>query len=608
LRPLKPHALLAGAGAYIALLWGLTPGLHWHDTAEWAGAARALALAHPPGHPLALLSTHAAQLLPWLDAAGRAAVASALWTALGAGATAELAYALMAPQELARGAQSRAASRALTLSATLAGWLYGALPLVWQQGIRAEVYAAQGALSALCLALWAKHLRTQDARPLYGAALALGLSGANHTLLAVALALPALTWCVAQRLSGTYWIGLIASCLSGLSLYAFLPLRGRAGGPVGWGWIDSWESFVDTVLARVWQAQVSARVDEVVWGENLSRLIAFLWAQVGLIGGLLACVTLTLGATQLLRAPHPARGVALTLAATCLTVALTELAYPFMTVNPDFSGYLAAGAASGVGLVALCASHLSARVALSPLSALITPALLALLLAGALSAPRPHGGPGARGAEAWARALSEEVPVGGSLWSAHYSTHFLLTGLWALEGWRGDLSPVFRGYRAQPWALARLDRPHLAPLGWRHPLSAPAPEGDPRARFEVSGPLDPLPALSRGARAVGLTWSIAPAGSPTTLSALQERWRVVASASGALDLDTCYAWALYHEAHLSWLTSGATLEVLAEPLAPLTGSPLPGAPLPRAALINAHRAARDAWLERLSAPSSLQDR
>lgn len=573
-------ALVAGAGAYVALLSDLTPGLHWHDTAEWAGAGRALALAHPPGHPVALLSIHAAQLLPWLDAAGRAALASALWTALGAAAVADLAWSLLAAR---RGAPSTAPSAALSaaVAATLAGWLYCALPLVWQQGTRAEVYAAQGALAAVALALWARHLRDGDARPLYGAALALGLSGANHTLLAAAVALPALGWGAARRLSARLWAGLGACALAGLAPYALLPLRGRAGGPVGWGWVDSWASFVDTVLARVWQRQVAARFEEVDWGGNVARLVAFLWAQVGAGVGLLAVTALALAAARWARARDEEAGAALTLAGVCLSVGLTQVAYPFLTVNPDFSGYLAAGAAAGVALLALAAARLH------PLAA---PLLLAALLAGAARAPRPHGGAGAHGAEAWARALSEEVPAGGALWAAHYSTHFLLTGLWATEGWRGDVGYVFRGYRAEPWAAARLARPEAEGLGWRHPLSGARPEEDPRARFEVSGPLDPLPALAARARAVGLTWALSPAGVPASLAALRARWAAGAAGAGRLDVDTCYAWALYHEAHAAWLSAGGALEALGEG----------GGRLGRAALLEAHQGARDEWLGRLA--------
>ena len=486
------------------------------------------------------------------------------------------------------------ALRGARLLALLTALLLPALPLVWLQGVRAEVYAPQCGLAALTWACWASLQRTKDQRYLLLGGLCLGLQASNHTLLALALAVPLSVWLIGQWVIGR-WVregeregepslitgravgGALLSGLVGLSLYAYVWLRGRAGGLLGWGWVDDLGSLWETISARVWQRSVVARSAEIDVGENLARFALFCVEQVGPLSALLALALLLLGALRWARSTH--RGSITLLMISALCVALTKLTYPFSPINPDFSGYLAAGAPSLCLALGLLCYELSPRLA---------PALLGALLLGAAAQPRLHGSAEDRSAEVWARALTEELPTQGALWSSHYATHFALSALRATEGWRPDARFIFRGHRHTSWLEAR-----IGPL--------PSPHS-PLARFEVEGPLDPLPLLRRDARATGFLWALAPWSTALSLSQLKARWRSVAlrgfgaltpsdaqlnqrrlSPSLGLGLDARYAWALYHEAHLQWLSA-----------------PLPPRPQlcegPQEPLFEAHMKARDAWL------------
>lgn len=564
---------VVGLITWVCLLAGLYPSVHWYDTGEWVATPRALSLAHPPGHPLTLLSTHLTQLLPWLDGYARANLASALWLSLASAFTASAMSALMSGRSGWRGA----------LTSALVGLYLPALPFSWLQGVRAEVYASQVGLVALTVCCWARYLRRGDLRWLLMGGLGIGLQASNHTLLAVAVMAPLSLWLGVHALSHLHIRGghtslssalrvtlcLLGATMLGLSLYLYLPLRGQAGGVEGWGSVHDLSTFWDTVSASVWRRAVTERSAEVSLLENLPRFVAFMLTQMGPVSALIALI-MSLLAT--LRWVQDQRwGIPLTLTLIWVSVSFTKLSYPFLEVNPDFSGYLAAGAPALCLLLGLSALELGPRLA---------PLCLIALLVGAGVQPRAHGTAQSVSAEAWVRALTEETPPRGSLWSAHYATHFGLTALRVVEGWRPDLALVFRGHRDTTWAPLRL-RASLAPRAVEDvsPLS-------PRARLEVEGALDQLPALRSRARAVGLTWAITPwarARSTATLKLQLDAFKRRARSALPFDIDTCYSMALYHEAHLVWLRQGPAQLTLDE----------------QEALMRLHLSERDAWISAL---------
>src|SRR5512134_996434 len=92
-----------------------SPSSYWLDSGEFVAAATGLAVAHPPGHPLYVLTTKLVTLLPLGSIAFRVSLASAL-------AAAACALALFASgRRIARAAgATEAASTALAFAAAIA--------------------------------------------------------------------------------------------------------------------------------------------------------------------------------------------------------------------------------------------------------------------------------------------------------------------------------------------------------------------------------------------------------------------------------------------------------------------------------------------------------
>ena len=587
-----------GALAWVGALSTCFLGIHWQDTGEFIGASRSLSLAHPPGHPLTLLSAHIIQLIPWFDVSVRGNLASAFWNALGALALYQSSWTLL----------HRESPFERRLLSMLTAGLYVALPLVWLQGVRAEVYAPQATLTT---GLWMGFILqeyTRDQRWWLFSALCLGLLGANHTLLAVAITPCVVGWLLWKRVSLYVWTwgGALACC--GLSLYLYLPLRGRAGGVLGWGWVDGFAPLWETLSAKVWQTQVSQRVTEVNWGENLSRFGAFCINQVGILSGLIALSVSILALLKWMRrssyeadldqedvrTQRALRRWALFFMIGAISVAITKLTYPFSEINPDFSGYLASGASAACLYLLLTSLHLGARGAIICLS---------LCGVGALSQERIQGRLESRGAEEWGRALSEETPPHGALWTSYYGTHFILTGLLASEGLRPDIALIFRGHRQLSWAQKRvalrapLWAQQMGDLGFDHP----------KARFEVEGALDAHPQLTHRVRQIGFSFAVAPWFSvDLSPDELAERLDLiqVASYAGRLsdssslratDLDTAYSWALYHELSLM------RLKMVQRPSDQATSSVVPLSPLlNHPHLYKAHFDWKKEWIHRIT--------
>lgn len=261
-------ALAAGVplACYVATLSGSS---YWLDGGEFVAAAFQLGISHPPGHPLSELYGKALQLVPLGSLAARVAWGQALATAAAAAC---LYRAIETSVRVVLPGGDAVAIPAGVAGAWLAALSYG----WWFQAVRPEVYALETAL--LCLAIerlvafevravapdadasithrdagGASRSVARDARPLWVAALALGLGLTNHHFMAV-LALPAFLWTAVRTLRARGARVLLSAMGIGalaLSVYAYLPVRAWANPPQNPG--------VPTTLARFWWV-VSGRV------------------------------------------------------------------------------------------------------------------------------------------------------------------------------------------------------------------------------------------------------------------------------------------------------------------------------------------------------------
>ena len=474
------------------LAWTTLPGPHWHDTAEFGAVAWRLGLSHPPGHPLHAVLTHGAQRLPFGDVAFRANLLSAL----SMGAAVALLYRLLravAPRTIspaeARGMWTAIRDRVPAMGAAM---LPVAMPAVWLQGVRAEVYALQlllcVAIAWLCLLV----ARGEDHRALPALALAFGLAGANHSLIGAALIpLAVVAIFVGKPFKRSYGYAAVGGAL-GLATYLYLPLRARHGGEVGWGMPTDVGSLWATISGRAWHANIARDPADVDLAGNALNIFGYGIEQIGVGAVILLSVGLAVGlATGTARRPGVALGALFAAACTFGT----RFLYPFDPLNPDIGGYFSPALVA----VLVATWSLTAR-----------PWRWAFL--GALVWAAPNHDPGQRRdqrtAESLTRAYFDDVPPDGVLVLSDYASSFLGWYLRAAEGIRPDVMAVFRGQVGQPWARDRLATLHPE----RAAMLTEFPRGfdGPDARYEPGVEASRLGPLVGHLAADGVT--LAPGG------------------------------------------------------------------------------------------------
>ena len=496
-------AVFAIAGCF--LVWTAAASTQWYDTAEFSAVGWWLSASHPPGHPLHAVLSHGIERLFLGDVVFRANVLSALCVAAALG-VAYSVFRRLAPS-LPRYAVAAAALAPAFMSS------------VWLQGVRAEVYGLQLLLTVCLARLCLDVARGDDARSLPLLAAVFGLAGANHSYLGL-LFVPLALWAMAVGRPGAKSVlAATGAGLSTLFAYAYLPLRSHAGGEIGWGRVDSLESFWHTLSGQAWSSGIVPPPAETTVWDHLGTLAGYTAASMGPIGLTIALGIIAAAAIPLVRGR---RYRALAVAIAVVLPFASRAPYPVDVLNPDLGGYLASAFVAIMALVcvALDALPAVARVHLTR--------VLPIILALCVLRFDAEGRTDARSAESYGRALLAEVPIDGTLVYSDYGSTFQGWALRAAEGSRPDVALVFRGQIRQPWLADRLRRSHPA-VADRLP-AFPATFDGPDVRYEPGVKLARLGPVAQRLRPVGLTLSTTP---PRGLDAVTPHFEGVAGYADA---------------------------------------------------------------------------
>lgn len=253
--------------AYVSTASGYA---HWFDSGEFVAAAADFGISHPPGHPLAAIVLGAANLLPIGALSFRVSLICSLLVAVAAVALCFAIEASLKASDVIR----ESLRFPLALGATW--WVAGSYGW-WFQAVRPEVYALQAAL--LCIAI-ERLLRVSisgeggDVRPLYQAALALGLALANHHFIALLAIVPSL-WLLVGIWKAWGWRPLawsIGFLGAGLLTYLYLPMRALQEPFLNLGDPSTPGRFVWVVTAQTFQKSVSPNA-VTPFGEGLADVL-----------------------------------------------------------------------------------------------------------------------------------------------------------------------------------------------------------------------------------------------------------------------------------------------------------------------------------------------
>ena len=369
-------ALIAGVLPLFVYVGTASGYAHWLDRGEFVAAAADFGISHPPGHPLAAIVLGAANLAPIGALSFRVALICAL---LGAVAAVALCFAF--ESTLRVGGMIRESLRfPLALGATW--WVVGTQAW-WFQAVRPEVYALQMAL--LCIAI-ERLLRVSlsgkdgDVRPLYQAALALGLALANHHYLAALAVVPSL-WLLVGVWRTWGWRPFAWSAGftgAGLLTYIYLPLRALREPFLNLGDPSSPGRFLWVVTARAFQKSVSQDA-AAPFGERFADVLLTTGEHLHIVTLLVAL----LGAYFMLRVKS-ARKYGLFWLTLWIVYALGRAAIGFVRGNPDANAYFMLSYASlAVFAVFAVGVLLSALAEAVPSRPRLGPALATVLALGA---------------------------------------------------------------------------------------------------------------------------------------------------------------------------------------------------------------------------------
>ena len=430
-----PLMALVFAVAGGLLTWTAAPGTLWLDTGEFGAIGWQLSISHPPGHPFHALLTRGVQsLLPIADLAFRSNLLSVLCVALAL----SLLYRII---------RRVAPELPPPLVAALA-----LIPLtfepVYGQAIRAEVYGLQFLLSGFLALGCMRVAEGTDGRDLVCLSFIFGLAGTNHSFIGLYWVPFALFAMWHARVQGLAIFAAVVSGALGLLVYAYLPMRARAGGEIGWGTPDSMAGIWETISGKAWMHNLLPAAEPPGIVEATGLLSGYVIQGVGPAVSALAIVVL------LVAVPHWVRSrnlLVIAVAAAAVMPFALRLRNHIDLSNPDLGGYLASGLMAIVVLLSMGLAIFTERLRL--LGGVMI-CLVAVVQPGFTD--RPQNVSSDRSSERYVRGLFAEVPVGGVLITSDYSSTFTAWSLRAFEAHRPDVGLVYRGRVHQSWTRDRL--------------------------------------------------------------------------------------------------------------------------------------------------------
>ncbi|HET7478314.1 MAG TPA: DUF2723 domain-containing protein [Rubrobacteraceae bacterium] len=244
-------AAAIGAGTFFVYLSTLAPTIATNDAGRFQIAAPTLGTGHPTGYPTFILLGKLFTYLPLGDIAYRMNLMAAVF-----GAAASVLF-FLASREIG-GRPLAAAGGAL---------LFAFSSTFWSQATVAEVYTMHATFVLGVLYLLLRWRRSGAAASLLGAALLYGVSlGNNAGMVLLAPAFAVLVLAGRWRKLTAALVGLAAlECALGLSVYAYIPIRGFAG---------AWHNYGDPVhnWGDVWKLVTGARFQGLMGGSPAQLL------------------------------------------------------------------------------------------------------------------------------------------------------------------------------------------------------------------------------------------------------------------------------------------------------------------------------------------------
>lgn len=450
---------------------------YWLDSGELVAASRNLAIAHPPGEPVTALW---GRLFLWFP------VGPAPWRiALASGVAASLASALLFAAAERTVARVFGARSWKTLAFGLgAAWLAAFAPGFWMQAVRPEVYAVQVLLEMLVIerivaleASWP----TTDTRPLFVAAIALGLGLANHHFLAFLL-LPAVAPTLARVMleRGSRPLVVAAAFVAvGLLTYLYLPLRALAHADPSLGAPTTFSRMAWVVSAEVFQKSSTLTPQPI--DERLVDVVVLLFESLGAFVVFASALgAYVLGRTTGLRRLAWTWG-------TVLVITLVARGWlGFVRSNPDALGYLMPAMSAASVLAAVGLARVSMLVAHRfPSLTKAAPALAASVVLALGLAQASHGLASSDlsafdATDVFDDLRRRDLPYGAVVIASTPSTSFRHWGGEASERLRPDITLVpipFLGYPGMVDEILLRD-PSLLPLLRGFVLEGTFREGD----------------------------------------------------------------------------------------------------------------------------------
>ncbi len=235
----------------LVLGFNVAPGVTFHDSGEFALAAKVGGIPHPPGAPSWTLAAWiACSLLPFLEAAYVTNLLCSLYGAATLGLMAHLSIKWIEKTDL------DLKPHFLALTAPLALLIS---PAFLEQSFITEQYTLLTLHLCLLLTLATKALDKDGLKPWHWSLFGLvwGLSMANHPS-QICLGLLMLAFVFTLPGPAAWWqrsLWGLAGTAAGLSIFLYNPIRSSTDPIMNWGQPDTWERFFWGISRQQWESR-----------------------------------------------------------------------------------------------------------------------------------------------------------------------------------------------------------------------------------------------------------------------------------------------------------------------------------------------------------------